>query len=92
MTQELPMPPRTQAIQMVQDKVQRVGNLRSQTYWFSCIYSGILHGTGKDTVDIFNDILFVGFFMEQKIFEMTKHNSVALKMMRWMPHGHMQLQ
>lgn len=37
MTQELPMPPRTQAIQMVQDKVQRVGHLRSQTYWFSCI-------------------------------------------------------
>ena len=30
--------------------------------------------------------------MEQKIFEMTKHNSMALNMTRWMPHGHMQLQ
>ena len=82
MAQELPMPPRTQAIQMVQDKVREIR--KPKNHWSR---EWEIYGAKHIGFRAF----IVGFFMEQKIFEMTKHNSMALNMMRWMTHG-LQLQ
>lgn len=53
MAQELPMPPRTQAIQMVQDKVREIRKPKNHWSREWEIYGakhigGIFHGTGKD--------------------------------------------